>query len=105
MSDHPSPDATLEASRDPLTGEVFVPARTYAADGSLRRCEPHALAAVGRLYSWTRMGRRHFGQVDLTGGPRIQVTLLGEAHEIGADYTLTTLQAEDGRTLKGYARV
>jgi len=105
MSDPSTSPGRLEASRDPVTGDIFFPARWLAADGSLRRCEPHPLQAAGRLYSWTRMGRRCFGQIDLTHGPRIQVTLLGEVHEIGALYVLSTQVAEDGKVRKGYARV
>ena len=105
MSDRPTTPERLDASRDPQTGDVFFPARLYAADGSLRRCEPCALDAVGQLFSWTRMGRRCFGQIDLDGGPRIQGALLGDEHEIGAVYALATILTDDGKARKGYARV
>lgn len=105
MSDLSTSPERLDASRDPVTGDIFVPARWLAADGSLRRCQPHTLAAVGRLHSWTRMGRRYFGQIDLAQGPRIQVTLLGEAHDVGADYAQRTLETEDGMVRRGFARV
>jgi len=105
MSDTPSTPVMLAASRDPQTGHVFFPARAYAADGSLRRCLPVRIEAAGTLFSWTRLGRRCFGQIDLAGGPRVQSVLLGEDHAIGARYALVTEDTGDGKTRKGYARV
>lgn len=105
MSGRGEGNIRIEASRDPLTGDVFCPARRFAADGSLRRCEPVTIRAAGILYSWTRMGRRAFGQIDLDDGPRIQAELLGESHEIGARYVLTGTEGPDGTVREGYARV
>lgn len=103
MSDMTRVPVRLEASQDPLTRAIFCPARAYAVDGSLRPCTPLQIEAVGTLFSWTRLGRRCFGQIDLTAGPRVQATLLGEDHEIGAPYAL--ILDGDGQPARGYARV
>jgi uncharacterized OB-fold protein len=77
---------TMHASRDSVTGEVYVPARKYAADGSLRECEPIEIAAEGVLASWTCFRDEFYGLVDLAGDIRIQVLLGPGPHRIGQRY-------------------
>jgi uncharacterized OB-fold protein len=88
--------ARLKASRDEVSGEVYVPPRRFAADGSLRECVPCEVPAEGILASWTAFQGESYGLVDLAGGIRIQ-TLLGPGpHEPGQAYT-GTVEA-DART-------
>ena len=86
----------LIGSRDPVTGQVYFPARALAADGSLRPCEAVTLAGAGRLVTWTRFAGEFFGQVDLPEGVRIQGRLAEGPHEIGAPYALEVEQPAEG---------
>jgi uncharacterized OB-fold protein len=80
----------IPASIDRSTGQVYVPPRRFAADGSLRACEPIEISSVGVLRSWTVLGNppdaEHFGLLDLEHDVRIQVRLDAGPHEIGARY-------------------
>lgn len=90
---------TLLGSRDPQTGQVYFPPRALAADGSLRECEPVTLSRTGVLYSYTRMGDKVYGQVDLPEKVRVQSTLApGQPAEIGAPYRLEAV-TDDGGTV------
>lgn len=73
----------LPASRDPVTGQTYVPPRALAADGSLRPAEPIAVAAVGTLYSATTFNGESYGIVDLDCGSRIQALLVAGTDRIG----------------------
>ncbi|WPB89293.1 hypothetical protein [Streptomyces malaysiensis] len=76
----------LAGSRDPVTGDVFVPARKLSVDGALRDLQPVDLAAVGTLAEVIAMGAEWFGYVDLVGGARV-LTRLGEGpHQVGERY-------------------
>lgn len=81
-------EAKLAGSRDPSNGQTYFPARALVADGSLRPCESINLSPTGILASWTRLVDRHFGQVDLPEGVRVQTLLSDGPHEIGASYRL-----------------
>jgi uncharacterized OB-fold protein len=76
----------LKGSRDQATGEIYVPPRTYAADGSLRRCEPLGVDGLGTLYSWTTFRDDAYGIIDLACGGRVQAYLGAGPHQIGARY-------------------
>ena len=78
--------ATLAASRDRETGELYVPPRRFAADGSLRACERLEIPAEGVLVSWTCFRDQCYGLIDLPGGPTVQVLLSDTPHELGATY-------------------
>ena len=78
--------AQLPASRDNATGEVYVPPRRFAADGSLRECEMIEVPAVGTLASWTCHKDEFYGLIDLPGNVRIQVLLGPGPHEVGVGY-------------------
>jgi uncharacterized OB-fold protein len=92
--------ARLKASRDDVSGEVYVPPRRFAADGSLRECVPCELPADGILVSWTAFQGESYGLIDLADGVRIQ-TLLGPGpHEPGRAYVGTT----DGDTRTRFHR-
>jgi hypothetical protein len=81
-----SDSLALPASRDPLTGDVYVPPRKLAADGSLRPCQPTTVPALGTLASWTEYGGEFYGLVDLADSVRIQTLLGSDPHQIGARY-------------------
>ena len=74
----------LDASRDPVTGQVYVPPRTLVADGSLREPEALAVPARGVLYSATTFDGQAYGIVDLDCGARIQTLLEPGPDRIGA---------------------
>lgn len=76
----------LVGSRDPDTGQIYYPARRFAADGSLRECVAVELSGFGTLYSWTTFGGQAFGQIDLNESVRVQALLVGTDHEIGVAY-------------------
>lgn len=76
----------LVGSQDPDTGQVYYPARRFAADGSLRECVVVELSGLGTLYSWTMFGGQAFGEIDLKEGVRVQALLVGTANEVGAAY-------------------
>ncbi|MEV7010066.1 hypothetical protein [Streptosporangium sp. NPDC051022] len=78
--------ALLSASRDDETGEIYIPPRTYAADGSLRRCTETGIPGVGTLVGWTVSDGEQYGLVVLDAGPRLQVLLSDEAHAYGERY-------------------
>ncbi|MEU6577306.1 hypothetical protein [Streptomyces sp. NPDC046805] len=80
---------TLAGSRDPGTGQVYVGPRRFAADGSLRPCEPVLVPARGTLYSWTVHRGTGYGLIDLDApydSVRIEVRLGDGPYEIGARY-------------------
>jgi len=79
-------EVVIEASRDVDSGEVYVPPRRLAADGSLRECAPMSLPARGFLASWTCYEGDYYGLVDLAHGVRIQVLLGPGPHDVGAVY-------------------
>jgi uncharacterized OB-fold protein len=80
----------LKASRDEMSGEVYVPPRRFASDGSLRECVPCEVPAQGTLVSWTAFQGEWYGLIDLAHGIRIQ-TLLGPGpHEAGQPYVGVT---------------
>ncbi|MFF0816204.1 MaoC family dehydratase N-terminal domain-containing protein [Rhodococcus sp. NPDC003318] len=83
----------LQGSRDPQTGEVFHPPRTYSVDGRFRECEDVDLPAEGELYAFTSFAGQDYGQIDLAGGVRIQAALAAGEHRIGGKYRL---DSEDG---------
>lgn len=74
----------LDASRDPATGQVYVPPRTLVADGSLREPEALAVPARGVLHSATRFDGQAYGIVDLDCGARIQALLEPGTERLGA---------------------
>lgn len=89
MSTQPkqAPEVELRGSRDPETGDVYFPVRTYSVDGTLRELEEVALSSRGVLYTCTTfMDGRVFGQVDLPEGVRLQGELTGDDHTIGSHY-------------------
>lgn len=88
----------LRGSRDAQTGQVYFPFRAFAADGSLRLCEPVALSTEGLLVSWTAFGKECFGQIDLPDGVRVQTRLAGSAHQTGARYGLDVTTGDTGET-------
>lgn len=77
------PTAQLSASRDPVTGQVYVPPRQLVADGSLRPTESVQVPAQGVLYSATRFNEESYGIVDLDCGARIQTRLEPGTDRIG----------------------
>jgi hypothetical protein len=76
----------LTASIDPGTNEVYVPPRRFAADGSLRVCEPTEISPLGVLRAFTSIGGTFYGLVDLDSEARVQVQLDAGPHEVGATY-------------------
>ena len=76
----------LPGSKDPVSGEVYVPPRRLAADGSLRECQPVDVPAKGVLASWTSYNGEFYGLVDLSHAVRIQTRLGDGPHEVGSDY-------------------
>lgn len=88
----PVPPRQLDASRDPLTGDVFVPPRHFSVDGALRVLEPATVLAVGVLAEVVQMGERYYAHLDLLAGPRLMVELGPGPHQPGAEYRLS----EDG---------
>lgn len=82
----------LKASRDPLTGQSYVPPRALAADGSLRPAALVEVPARGVLYAATSFHGEHYGIVDLDCGSRVQVHLEAGTDRIGervAAYAVT----------------
>lgn len=77
------PRIFLKASRDPVTGQTYIPPRDLAADGSLRVCEPVEVPAEGVLHSWTVFNAEAYGIVDLDCGARIQSYLSPGTERIG----------------------
>lgn len=77
---------SLPASCDPQTGQVYVPPRRFAADGSLRECEQFTIDAEGNLASCTEYRGEFYGLVDLAHSVRIQVLLGPGPHSVGAHY-------------------
>jgi uncharacterized OB-fold protein len=76
----------LPGSKDPVSGEVYVPPRRLAADGSLRECQLVEVQAKGVLASWTSYNGEFYGLVDLANAVRIQARLGDGPHEMGSDY-------------------
>ncbi len=74
----------LDAARDPVTGQVYVPPRTFVADGSLREPEALTVPARGVLHSATVFAGQAYGIVDLDCGARIQALLEPGTDGIGA---------------------
>jgi uncharacterized OB-fold protein len=74
----------LQASRDAHTGQVYIPPRALAADGSLRPTQTIEVPAQGVLYSVTSFAGETYGLVDLDCGTRLQVLLEPDTAVIGA---------------------
>lgn len=83
----------LDAARDPVTGQVYVPPRTFVADGSLREPEALTVPARGVLHSATVFAGQAYGIVDLDCGARIQALLEPGTDRIGER---VGAHAEDG---------
>ncbi len=67
--------AQLPASIDLVSGQIYVPPRTFVADGSLRQTESLQVPAQGVLFSATTFNGDAYGIVDLDCGARIQALL------------------------------
>lgn len=80
----------LSASRDAQTGQVYVPPRALAADGSLRATENIEVPAQGVLVSWTSFAGEYYGLIDLDCGARIQALLAPGTDKIGTACTAKT---------------
>ncbi len=78
----------LDGSRDPVTGDVFIPPRGLSVDGALRPLEAVRVPAVGVLVDVVQMAERSFGHLDLDAGPRLMIELGPGPHEAGARYRL-----------------
>jgi len=76
----------IASSIDLATGEVYVPPRRFASDGSLRRCEESSMAATGVLRAMTAIAGQEYGLVDLDHDVRIQVRIGGTDHRVGELY-------------------
>jgi hypothetical protein len=74
-----SADTSIKASRDLATGQLYVPPRPFAADGSLRECQPIDIPARGVLLAHTSFRGTNYGLIDLDSGPRIQAVLAAGA--------------------------
>ncbi len=110
MSQAPAPlasegSASLWASRDPGTGQIYFPPRALAADGSLRECVPVELAGEGVLYSWTEFNGIAYGQIDLAGDVRVEVLLTPGEHQIGSRYRLDLSDPSGQTAAPRFARV
>lgn len=92
----------LQASRDPVTGQTYVPPRTLAADGSLRRAAPVEIPTEGILYSATTFNNEHYGIVDLDCGARVQTLLTPGTERIG-ERVRATETTQDGRARFSHA--
>ena len=79
----PPAPLTIQASRDPHTGQVYVPPRAFAADGSLRPTQPIDVLGTGVLYSVTTFNGQLYGVVDLDAGARVQALLDAGHYAIG----------------------
>lgn len=77
------PVAQLNASRDPESGQIYVPPRSFVADGSLRKPDLVTVPAQGILYSATTFNGQAYGIVDLDCGARIQTLLTPGTDRIG----------------------
>lgn len=88
----------LAASRDPVTGQTYVPPRALAADGSLRPTEAIQVPASGTLHAATTFNGECYGIVDLDCGSRIQTLLNAGTDRIGERVVACEL------TEKGQAR-
>ncbi len=93
---------TMKASRDPATGQVYVPPRQLVADGSLRAAVPDEVAAEGTLYAATTFGDECYGIVDLGCGARVLALLEPGTGRIGERVVATGATA-DGRPRFGHA--
>lgn len=96
-----NPDATpsrvtIQASQDAQTGQVYVPPRALAADGSLRPTQPLEISGAGVLYSATTFSGQVYGIVDLDGGARVQALLDGGSYTIGQRVVAVVSTAEKG---------
>lgn len=87
-------EPALRGARDPASGECYFPFRSLTPDGTLRQCEPVALSRTGVLHTWTRFGRKDYGQVDLPEGVRVLCRLGDGPHEIDATYHLSVAEAD-----------
>ncbi len=83
----------LKASRDPVTGQTYVPPRALVADGSLRPATPVEVPAQGVLNSATTFNNEHYGIVDLDCGARVQTLLAPGTERIGARVSATETTA------------
>lgn len=96
------PIVQLKASRDPRTGQTYVPPRRLVADGSMRQAEPTEVPAQGVLYSATTFNQEWYGIVDLDCGSRIQTLLEPGTDNIGARVVALSL-TETGQARFGHA--
>ena|SRR5437868_14134636 len=81
-----APIAHLAASYDESTGEIYVPPRRFAADGSLRECLALEIPAIGALVGWTSYAGEQYALLDLEQCVRVQALLDGDHHQYGARY-------------------
>lgn len=84
----------LMGSYDPVADQTYFPPRMLSVDGQLRQLELVELPVEGVLYSFTRMGKTIYGQVDLANKVRILATLAAGEYEIGTPCKLEILQPE-----------
>lgn len=96
-----TPVMMLKASRDNASGQVYVPPRAFAADGSLRPAAPVEVAASGVLYSCTTFARECFGIVELDCGSRLLALLVPGTDRIGERVNARE-QAADGQPRFGH---
>ena len=76
----------IASSSDQATGEVYVPPRRFASDGSLRPCEESSIAATGVLRAMTAIAGQGYGLIDLDHDVRVQVRIAGTDHRVGEVY-------------------
>lgn len=85
----------LQASRDALSGQVYIPPRAFVADGSLREPQTILVPAQGVLYSATSFNGETYGIVDLDCGARVQTLLVSGTDRIGARVRATADSQSD----------
>ena len=73
----------LQASRDPVTQQTYIPPRPLVGDGSLREAERVTVPAQGVLFAYTSFQNELYGIVDLDCGSRIQTLLAPGTERIG----------------------
>ena len=84
----------LMGSHDPTTGQTYFPPRELSVDGKLRRLETVELPQEGVLWSFTRMGKTLYGQVDLPNKVRVLATLAPHDYTIGSPCRLELVAPE-----------
>jgi len=93
--------ATVRASRDKVTGDIYVPARRFAADGSLRQCEQFDVPADGVLLAWTEYQGVTYGLLQLSTNIQIQNVLMNSPRVVGERY-IGVLREGDDLVFEGY---